>query len=357
MVVRFSNQATRRPRVPPIRRRCALHPAPACVCSAGLDMAGRWSRPAAVLVRPCAPVRGGSAPWRRPGRTDRLGGARAGERRRHVRRNRAERGQDRLDRDAVRVHGHARPSRLDRRAARSARHRRLRCRDGRAERRRRRRGAVRLLRRAGDGRGSGLRRSADVPARTAGRRDVRATPGAPARAACHRRARGRAAGHTRGRRVGPRAFSVRRSRAEGKHARDACDRRARVGGGAGRGAGDGGRGRGLTGRRDAGRARRAPAALGRGRGRGARAAGSRRRAPAGARARDSQRHASALGPPSPATIDARLGCRCVPPPIARGSARRPREAVVGWRPRAPATRRLRLPCAPAKAARRPTYHG
>jgi len=318
-------------------------------------MAGRWSRPAAVLVRPCAPVRGGSTPRRRPGRTDRLGGARAGERRRHVRRNRAERGQDRLDRDAVRVHGHARPSRLDRRAARSARHRGVRCRDGRADRRRRRRGAVRLLRRAGDGRGSGLCGSADAPARTPGRRDARAARGAPARAARHRRARGRDAGRTRGRRVGTRAFSVRRSRAEGKHARDACERRARVGGGDGRGAG--GAGHGLTGRRDADSARRAPAALGRGRGRGARAAGSRRRAPAGARARHSQRHAAALGPASLATIDARLGCRCAPPPIARGSARRPREAVVGWRPRAPAIRRLRLLCAPAKAARRPTYHG
>jgi hypothetical protein len=185
MVVRFSNQATRRLRVPPIRCRCALRLSPVCVCSAGLDMAGRWSRPAAVLVRPCAPVRGGSTPRRRPGRPDRLGGARAGERRRHVRRNRAERGQDRLDRDAVRVHGHARPSRLDRRAARSARHRGVRCRDGRADRRRRRRGAVRLLRRAGDGRGSRLCGSADAPARTPGRRDARAARGAPARAARH----------------------------------------------------------------------------------------------------------------------------------------------------------------------------
>src|SRR6266576_2761389 len=54
MVVRFSNQATRRLRVPPIRCRCALRLSPVCVCSAGLDMAGRWSRPAAVLVRPRA---------------------------------------------------------------------------------------------------------------------------------------------------------------------------------------------------------------------------------------------------------------------------------------------------------------
>ena len=126
-----------------------------------MDVARRGSRPAPVPVRPVAPVRRRSTPRHRRRCVGGHERRRAQRRRRDIRRHRADRRQDDLDRDTIRVHDDASPSRLDRRQARCARERRRRCRHGRRCRQRR---ALRVFRCATDGGRAGLSRSARIPA-------------------------------------------------------------------------------------------------------------------------------------------------------------------------------------------------
>jgi len=125
-------------------------------------VARRRPRPPSFLVRSGAPVCGRTAPRRRSRRAGGDERARAHAGRRHVRRHRADRREDGVDRDAARLHGDAGPSRIVRRPAGSVRDGGRRRRHGRDERRRRPRGPVRLLRPAHDGAGAGLRRPARV---------------------------------------------------------------------------------------------------------------------------------------------------------------------------------------------------
>jgi hypothetical protein len=129
------------------------------VGSACVDLAGRRTGSAAFLVRSCASLRGRSAPRRRSRRTRRYPGARSGRGNRLVRGNRADGREDRVDRDAARVHRHTRSPRLDRCEARSARRRRLGRGNRRPERRAGAHRAVRLLRSAHHERSAGVRRS------------------------------------------------------------------------------------------------------------------------------------------------------------------------------------------------------
>jgi hypothetical protein len=135
-----------------------------CLRCLRLDVARRRSGVAAVCVRPRAPLRGRPASRRRPGRSERQPSTRPGGRNGLVRWHGADRGQDGVDPDAVRLHSHARPPRVDRGRARGARGGRLGRRDRRAERRGRPDGALRLSRHAHDERSAGLRRSADPAA-------------------------------------------------------------------------------------------------------------------------------------------------------------------------------------------------
>ncbi|MDX6408077.1 MAG: hypothetical protein QOE13_1148 [Gaiellaceae bacterium] len=132
-------------------------------------MARRRARAATVFVRPVAPVCRGSTARRRCRRSRRQcrPGSCAGDR--VLRRDGADRWQDGVDPDAVRVHGDASPPRVDRRRARRPRRRGRRRRHHRPERRRRVDGAVRLLRRAPDGRSAGICRPADHAASAGGR--------------------------------------------------------------------------------------------------------------------------------------------------------------------------------------------
>jgi hypothetical protein len=127
-------------------------------------VARRRSSPAAVYLRPRAPLRGRPASRRRSRRFERQSGPRPCAGNRFFCRDGADRWKDGVDRDAARLHRHARPSRFDRSSARGAGRRRLRRGDGRAERRDRSDAALRVLRHAHDERPAGLRRSADPTA-------------------------------------------------------------------------------------------------------------------------------------------------------------------------------------------------
>jgi hypothetical protein len=129
-------------------------------------VARRRAGAAAVSVRPRAPLRGRTTPRRRSWRTHRQpracthGGCGV------LCRDGADRRQDGLDRDAVRIYGHARPSRVDRSDSRRARTRSVRRGHRRPERRGRPDRPVRVLRGSGDERSAGLRRSSDLAAFT-----------------------------------------------------------------------------------------------------------------------------------------------------------------------------------------------
>jgi hypothetical protein len=185
--------ANRRPRA-----RCAR---PSRVRGAGVDVAGRRACSQSVLVRSSASVHRRAAPRCRPGRADGRRRTRSCRGPRLVRGHRSDRRQDGLDRDSLRLHRDARPSRLYRREARHACQRGGRRGDRRPERRRRTHRAVRLLRPPRNGAGPGLRRSAGLPSGEARRcgpdtaaRGVRLRGGA-----CRRAADGSASGAGRGR--------------------------------------------------------------------------------------------------------------------------------------------------------------
>ena len=127
-------------------------------------MACRRPGVAAVCVRSRAPVCGRPASRRRSRLSERQPCARPGGRNRLVRRDRADRRQDGVDRDRVRLHRHARPSRVDRSGARDSRRRRLARRDGRAERCIGVDAALCVFRHSGDERSAGVRRSAEPAA-------------------------------------------------------------------------------------------------------------------------------------------------------------------------------------------------
>ncbi len=129
-----------------------------------MDLARRRPGAASVFLRSGPPLCGRSAPRRRSRRAHRHKRAGAGRGRCLVRRHRPERRQDGFDRDAVRLHGDARPSRLDRREARRARGGGF-CRGDRRSKRRRGAGrSIRVLRRSCDERSAGLCRPADAAA-------------------------------------------------------------------------------------------------------------------------------------------------------------------------------------------------
>jgi hypothetical protein len=151
-------------------------------------VAGHRSGAAAVLVRSGAPVCRRTTSRGRPRRSVRQQRRSACRRGRHVRGHRADRGQDGVDPDAVRLHRDPRPSRLHRCQPRLGRRRGRHDRQRRAQWRRRPRAAVRVLRPAPDSRRPGLRRPAPVPASAARcLRDVGAE--AARRARCTSRAR------------------------------------------------------------------------------------------------------------------------------------------------------------------------
>ncbi len=127
-------------------------------------MARRRPGAAAVFVRPCAPLRGRSAPRRRSRRCQRRLCARPRRGNRVLRRDGPDRREDGVDPDGVRVHRDARPPRVDRRDAGCTRRGRVGRRDRRAERRGRADGSLRVLRRARDERSAGLCRSAHLAA-------------------------------------------------------------------------------------------------------------------------------------------------------------------------------------------------
>jgi hypothetical protein len=276
------------------------------------------------LFRPLASVHSGTAPWRRPGRAEWRERARPCGRPRVVRGDRPDRGQDRLDRNAGGLHGDARPSRLDRgRKGRPRRGRRS-GRNGRAEWRGRPSGSVRLLRAAPDRPGPGLRRPAGISAGEAGRL---ASLGRAARAA-----------------GGPGGSARRRSRVRGCAARAA----AAVG---------------LAGSRastDLLRDRR-PTRSGRDghtNPRGACGASARRARPRLERTRHTRGCRSCpRSAPSRAPVDAGFCGRRAPAGHARRHQRVPFAALAHRSGHARARRSPRLPRAPQKAGRRPTYHG
>jgi hypothetical protein len=341
--VQFSNLATRRLRDPANRCRRALRARPAHIRCAGLDLARRRVCAPSLLLRPCAPVCRRAAPRRRPPGSERNRCAWAGRRRRHVRRHGADRREDRLDRDAVRVHRDARSSRVDPRHARDARDRGRRRRDGRPERRGRPDGAVCLLRPSGDRGGPGLRRPPGVPA-----------------------------GATRGRGVGDAAGGRRRACRDARASRYPCPS-----------AGAGGRRAPGSCGRDSGGAGSRRVAAGRGERRVGRAGGERRGAgrlggvgsqrrrrsdsPPGAaqrrggRWRDAHRCGSGdwgAGPQQPSKRRADDGASCAARRDARDSRRAERPAVrLDGRSCAHATGGVPLPMAPPEAGRRQTYHG
>jgi hypothetical protein len=129
-----------------------------------LDVARRRSSAAAVCVRPRTPLRGRPAPRCRSRRSERRSCAGPGGGNGLLRGDGADRRQDGVDRDAVRLHRHARAPRVDRGGARCARRGGLGRRDGRTERRGRLDGALRLFRHAHDERSAGVRRSPDLAA-------------------------------------------------------------------------------------------------------------------------------------------------------------------------------------------------
>jgi hypothetical protein len=129
------------------------------VGGAGVDVARRRAGAANVLVRPCSPLRGRTAPRSRPRSADRHPGARSCRGCRHVRRDRSDRREDGVHPDLFGLHPDAVASRVDRRATRRACGRRRSGRDGWAERSGRSRGALCVLRRPGHERRPGLRRS------------------------------------------------------------------------------------------------------------------------------------------------------------------------------------------------------
>jgi hypothetical protein len=122
-----------------------------------VDLAGEWSRAAALLVRPRS-VRGGTAPRHRHRCGRRDTGARAGRRHGLVRGHRPDRRSHADDPDLRRVCGHPPPSRIDRRRARNEPVGRRRRRHRRAERRRRAPRALRVSRRSTERRSAGIRR-------------------------------------------------------------------------------------------------------------------------------------------------------------------------------------------------------
>ena len=129
-----------------------------------LDVAGRRPGAAAVRVRPLAPLRGRPAPRRRSRRAQRQPCGRPCRWRGVLHRDGSDRRKDRVDPDAVWIHGHTRPPRVDRRDPRRFRRRRIGGRDRRPERRGRTDGALRVPRRACDERSAGLRRSPELAA-------------------------------------------------------------------------------------------------------------------------------------------------------------------------------------------------
>jgi hypothetical protein len=300
-------------------------------------VAGRRPRAPSVLLRPRAPVRGGTAPRRGSRRAERRRRARSGAGHRLLRRHRPERREDRLDRDPLRVHGHARPSRLDRRETRRAGPGRCSRRHGRTERRGRPGRAVRLPRAPSDGRRPGLRGSAGVPAPASGRRGADRPGRADSGRGTSRRCR------IRGRRS--------LTRADGR--RHGCVRSC-----AGRAAD--GRGRGAGRRSD-----RCDSSCGRsGHRRRARAGGgdsARRRRPRSPRFASrpaSDAATPARGPRRPtAALGTGRGGRREAPGSRFGLERAADGAVAGGSSRGASPRRRSWPPAPRKAVRRPTYHG
>ena len=140
-----------------------------CVRASGLrrtrvDVAGRRTCAAAVLVRPRAPLRERTTPRRRSWCTHRQRRSRTHGGCGVLCRNGAGRRQDDLDPGAVRIYGNACPPRVDRGDARSARKRSVRRGNRRPERRGRSDRPVRVLRGSGDERSAGLRRSFDLAA-------------------------------------------------------------------------------------------------------------------------------------------------------------------------------------------------
>jgi len=156
---------TRRRSCAPTRCRDRVRPRASGFGRPCLDLAGRRSRSPAVRLRSLTPVRRGSAPWSRSRCPNRYTCACSDGRRRLIRGNRADRRQDRVDRDAVGLHGHARAPRLHRRRARSTRKRGIGGRNRRTERCRGPLGTVCLFRPPRDERATGLRRSAADAAR------------------------------------------------------------------------------------------------------------------------------------------------------------------------------------------------
>jgi len=196
------------------RRNCAAtcDPRHLCVCApcqrrARLDLACRRPGAASVHVRPRASLCGRPTSRRRSRSSERQPRARPGRGNRVVRGDGADRWEDSVDRDTVRLHRNARPSRVDRRGARGARRRRLGRRDGRAERGGRLGGPLRVFRCTHDERSTGVRRS---PQLVASARRASAVPGHRAR----RQRVQRRLGRDRGPRSRDRCHTRRRSRSD-----------------------------------------------------------------------------------------------------------------------------------------------
>jgi hypothetical protein len=158
----FSDLATRRNRV----AICCLDRVRTCAAGVGracLDLAGGRARSAAVLVRSRPPVRGWPASWRGSRRTGWHAGAGAGRGCRVLRGHGSDGRQNGFDPDSVRLHRDARAPRLHRGEAWRARGRGFGRRRRRAERSGGCHRALRVLRRAGDGRRAGVRGSTPLP--------------------------------------------------------------------------------------------------------------------------------------------------------------------------------------------------
>jgi hypothetical protein len=311
-------------------------------------MARRRPSPSSLLVRSCASVRRRAASRHRSRRDDGDERARPGAGRRRVRRHRAHRRQDGVDRDVPWLHGDAGAPWLDRGRARGFRGRGRGRRHGRPERCRRPRRAVRLLWPAHDGGRAGVRRSAGVPASAARcPGHARPSPGSLAggglcrdvgRAGCSASCAGRC--FARGRRGV--ACGVRRAR-------------RLVAGGARRHAGGWA---GDAGRRRAARIRARSRAAGR-------PACCRRTATdhaAPARAAASHRTDLAGSPPFSSPARACPAGRAEPTGSCHAGVNRAdlgvgHAGVVDRRARNRVAERVRLRLARRKAARRQTYHG
>jgi hypothetical protein len=159
-----------------------------------VDVARRRAGAAALLVRPCPPVRRRTAPRRRPRSAERHSGARARAGDGHLRGHRPDRREDGVDPDLVGLHADARASRVDRHRARGAGRRGSGRRHRRPERRGGPHGALRLLRRSRHERRPGVRRSpvpvAEPCCAGACRATGCATDVGGSRAACGRSGRG-----------------------------------------------------------------------------------------------------------------------------------------------------------------------